>query len=925
MSEHRRKPPHPQGGGPSGGRRGVPQGPGGQPGQQYGQPQYGQQRPPYGQPQGGQQYGRQGAPGRPGGQYGQQPPGPPPRQQPPQGRTPYGQESRSEEQPVYGGRAEARRAAQRGSGSRRRGAEPAGGRGGRGGRGVPDKRFINYPRSDKDGWKRFVPSWKLVGGTALGCFAVLTAATGIALAFVDTPNPNDMATAQNNVYLWSDGTQMAAVGGERNRQILQYSDIPKAMKDAVIAAENESFDTDHGVAPMGIARAAWNMAKGGSVQGGSTITQQYVKNTFLDSDQTMTRKLNELLISVKLGWTGDKQDVMAGYLNTAYFGRGAYGVQAAAQSYFKKNADKLDPSECAFLAQILKGPNLYNPDGGIGAAATPKANTDRAKMRWAWVLDREVTVGRMSQSERDKYKTFPKIQPLSAARSLTGQTGYLVEIAKQYVLKKGAGQIDQRALDMGGYRIKTTFDKKKVEALTRAVDNTRKEFLDEKERPETDRFVQFGAASVDVKTGKIVAIYGGPGMDKNHFTNNANTSGVPVGSTWKPYVLAAAMEYGTKNSDGRGISPMSKYNGNDLLVIRNRDGDPVMGNNGRPFRQKNESPTAYGYVTLDVAMQKSINTPFVQLGFDVGHSKIREVAKSTGILEESMNPNDDASFMLGTSTPSAIRMADSYATFAASGTHREPYSVESVERMKDGVPLEGFEQPKAERVMDNSIADNVTKVLEHVVEKGTGTKVLKLGRPAAGKTGTTDKNKSAWFVGYTPQLSTSVTLFRTDPTSEDKELLSMNGTGGISSIHGGDIPAEIWTEYMKAALPKTVEQFPEPEDIGVEADGDGAPTASPSISTSPSASPSDEVSESPSPTPSKTRKPRPSCGPLDWDCPGTSDGGKSDGGKSDGGKSDGGVTDGGLDGGATADPSPSPSRSGKPGRSGGTSLFGGTG
>ncbi|MFJ7157435.1 transglycosylase domain-containing protein [Streptomyces sp. NPDC101118] len=875
MSEHRRKPPQPQGGGRAANRRAAQQGSGRR-----------------------AATGRDVPTGSPSGPYGQQSYG-----QDPYGRPPHGQE------PAYGGRAEARRAAQRGSGSRRRAPEQGAGRGR-----TPDKRFINYPRSDKDGWKRFVPSWKLVGGTALGFFAAMTAATGIALAMVGEPDVNDLAVAENNVYYWADGTQMAAVGGERNRQIVPFEKIPKEMRDAVIAAENESFDTDHGVDPMGIARAVWNMAKGGSTQGGSTITQQYVKNTFLDADQTLTRKAHELLISVKLGYTGDKNKVMAGYLNTAYFGRGAYGLQAAAQAYFKKNAEQLDPSECAFLAQMLKGPNLYNPDGGIGAAATPKANTDRAKLRWAWVLDREVEVGRMTQEERNKYRTFPKIQPPAEALSLRGQTGYLVEIAKQYVLKKSGMTINQ--LDHGGYQIHTTFDKKKVDALAKAVDQTREEFLDEKERPETDKFVQFGAASVDPKSGAIVAIYGGAGMDKKHFTNNANTSGVPVGSTWKPYVLAAAMEYGTQNTDGEGLSPESKYNGNDLIVIKNRDGDPVMGSNGRPFRQKNESPTRYGMVTLDEAMQKSINTPFVQLGFDVGHSKVREVAESTGILDESMNPNNDASFMLGTSTPSAIRMADSYATFAASGTHHEPYSVTKVET-KDG-PLEGFEKPAAKRAMDNSVADNITKVLENVVKQGTGTKVKKLGRPAAGKTGTTDKNKSAWFVGYTPQLSTAVTLFRTDPTSEDKELMSMNGTGGVSSIHGGDIPAEIWTTYMKAALKGQPElDFPEAEDIGVEADGDGGPSPSPTPSMTVSESPSPEPSESPSPTATRTRKPKPTCGPRDWNC-------GEDGG-TDSGTTEG--NDGGGDGDPSGFPSPTYSKPTSGGRSGGGNnggLLGGT-
>lgn len=643
MSEHRRKPPQPQGGGRASARRAAPQRPG------------------------------RGAPA---------------------GRdVPTASHSGPYEQPA-GSRAGARRASQRGAGAAQRG---AGGRGrgaanGARGAGRPDKRLINYPRSDRDGWKRFVPSWKFVSGTALGFFAVIIAGAGIGIAMVSTPDPNKAAKAQNNVFYWADGSQMVATGGSMNRQIVPISSIPRSMRDAVIAAENESFETDKGVDPMGVGRAVWNMATGGSTQGGSTITQQYVKNTYLDSDQTLKRKVTELFIAIRLGVSEPKDTVLAGYLNTAYYGRDAYGIQAAARAYFGKDSQDLNPAECAFLASVLKGPNLYNPDGGIGAAATPELNEDRARKRWAWVLDREVEVGRMDKTERAKYKDsdFPARVESEQARGMTGQIGYLVDTAKAYVMKTKGVTVEQMAL--GGYRIKTTFQKPRVDALAKAVEDTRNGFIDEKKRPDTDTFVQFGAASVDVKTGALVALYGGPGWDQKYFSNNANTSGVPVGSTWKPYVLAAAMQYGTQNSNGQGISADSKYQANDLTVINNREGRPLRDAKGQPFKQKNESPTAYGYVTLNEAMEKSINVPFAQLIFDVGHNKVRELAKSTGILEESINPNPDASSALGTSTPSAIRMADSYATFAASGTHHEPYSVIEVE--KDGEKLPGFEPPR---------------------------------------------------------------------------------------------------------------------------------------------------------------------------------------------------------------------------------------
>nr|WP_324603885.1 transglycosylase domain-containing protein [Streptomyces sp. NRRL S-241] len=728
---------------------------------------------------------------------------------------------------------------------------------------------------------------------------------------VSTPDPNKAAQAQNNVFYWADGSQMVATGGSMNRQIVPISSIPRSMRDAVIAAENESFETDKGVDPMGIARAVWNMATGGSTQGGSTITQQYVKNTYLDSDQTLKRKATELFIAIRLGVSEEKDTVLAGYLNTAYYGRDAYGIQAAARAYFGKDSQDLNPAECAFLAAVLKGPNLYNPDGGIGASATPILNEKRARERWAWVLDREVEVGRMDKSERAKYTDadFPPRAESESTRGMTGQIGYLVDTAKAYVMKTKSITPEQMAL--GGYRIRTTFQKPKVDALVKAVEDTRNGFIDEKARPETDTFVQFGGASVDVKTGAIVALYGGPGWDHKYFSNNANTSGVPVGSTWKPYVLAAAMEYGTQNSKGKGISVDSKYQANDLTVINNREGRPLRDASGKPFKQKNESPTPFGYVTLNEAMEKSINVPFAQLVFDVGHDKVRALAKSTGILEESMNPNPDASWALGTSTPSAIRMADSYATFAASGTHREPYSVTEV--AKNGEQLSGFEKPKDQRAMDSAIADNITEVLQNVVQNGTATKVKKLGRPAAGKTGTTDENKSAWFVGYTPELSTSIVLFRTDPNSADKKLISMNGVGDIPSIHGGDIPAVIWTEYMRDALKDVpVTKFPEAEDLGVTADSAGAPSPSPSTVAPPSPSPSTIPPSSPPPSPSPSKGGRPSCRPWELYCDPETTRGTTNGGANTGTSSG---TVAGNTGGASG--SPSPSQSGRPGRPGG--------
>ncbi|MFC7305964.1 transglycosylase domain-containing protein [Streptomyces monticola] len=788
-----------------------------------------------------------------------------------------------------------------GGGRRGGGGSGPGGPGGPGGRGrgrgyepPRKKRFIDYPRSDKDGWRKLVPSWKQVMGTCIALCGLLVATAGIAYTMVGIPDPQKAADAETNVFYWSDGSQMAATGGSKNRQVVGLDKIPKDMQKAVVAAENATFYEDSGVDPMGIARAVVNMAKGGETQGGSTITQQYVKNTFLDQSQTLTRKARELFISIKVGAEMDKDDVLAGYLNTAYYGRNAYGIQAAAQAYFGEDSEDLSLEQSVFLASVLKGPNLYNPDGGVGANATAKANTERAKLRWNWILDRMVETKKLSRSERSDVGKFPELQKQKS--SLSGQTGYLVDTAKDYVANKL--DISAEELEKGGYKIYTTFDKKKVQEMEKAVKKTRKVFLDPEARPKTDDHVQFGGASVDPKSGAIVALYGGEGFDKGHYTNNANTRGVPVGSTWKPYVLAAAMQEGTVENDGEPISPMSLYNGNDRLVINDQNGTPIKDAKGQPFRQKNESERMWGDVTLRKAMEQSINTPFVQLGIDVGLPKTREIAENTGILPESFDKGnlDNASFSLGTSTPSAIRMADSYGTFAAEGAHYEPYSVTKVLKGKgnEAEELPGFEKPKRESALDENVANNVTDVLQNVVKNGTGKKVADIGFPVAGKTGTTDKNKSAWFVGYTRELSTAVTLFRTDP--KEGELLSMNGTGGVPSIHGGDIPAQVWKDYMSEAL-KNVdhEPFPEAEEIGDIVGEAPSPSPTPTPTEDPETSPSPSTSEpDPSGSPSGQPSPGTSCDPFDVECQ-----------QSNGGTGDGGMT-GGEDGGATGGTSPTP-------------------
>ncbi|MFC9116720.1 transglycosylase domain-containing protein [Streptomyces sp. NPDC102359] len=863
MSEHRRKPPQPQGGGRAAARRG----------------------------QSGSSSGRRAAPrgatGSPSDAYGS------------------GAHGAGDEARPYGSRAEARRAAQRGGA--RRAAGPARGRG----RAAPPdkKRIIDYPRYDKDGWRRWMPSWKLVSGLCLAFFGGLVAVAGIGYAMVSVPSEeNAAARSENNVYYWEDGTQMVATGSGQNRQNVTIDRIPEAMRWAVISAENKSFYTDSGIDPMGIARALGNMARGGDTQGGSTITQQFVKNTYLTQEQTLSRKFKEMFISIKVGTKLSKDEILQGYLNTSYYGRGAYGIQAAAQTYYGKDAVDLTPSECAFLAALLKGPTYYDPAGNqsIDSSATPEANRERSEERWGWILEQMHTDERISDAEyKTAVKKYPEPQGRKATKGMTGQISYLVDTAKRYVLKNS--EITEAQFDQGGYQIYTTFEKDKVEALAKAVKKVEKENIDPKR--ELDQHVQFGAATVKPNDGAIVALYGGAGFENGHFNNNADTSGIPVGSTWKPFVLAAAMQYGTYKTDGVGISPASKYNGNDRLKIRNNDGSFVLNKDQSPFLQKNEGPFPWGFISLRKAMEQSVNTPFVQLGMDVGMKKVADVAQKSGILKDSF-AGLNASFALGTSTPSAIRMADAYATFAASGKQADPYSVTAVKHR--GSELPGFEKPRIKQAMPENVANNVTDVLENVIENGTGYHAQDLGRRAAGKTGTTDENKSAWFVGYTQQLSTAVAMFREDPKSH--KLLSMNGTAGKDSIHGGDIPTEVWTEFMKAALKGESDPgFPKAEKIGEVADGIGAPSPSPSVTETEEETPS----APPTPTETVTTPPPPTetetCDPFDFRC--------RDEDEETGGTGPGGSDNGGTDGGASSSPDPTDSEDPGGPRGGGNGGF----
>ncbi|MFE6621280.1 transglycosylase domain-containing protein [Streptomyces sp. NPDC057740] len=618
-----------------------------------------------------------------------------------------------------------------------------------------------YPRPGRTGWRRWVPSWRQWLGAVLTFLGLTTAALTVAYAATDIPeNLNSYATQQDNVYFWSDGTPMARTGWVR-RQDMPLEDIPEDVRWAVLAAENASFYSDPGISLSGVTRAVWRTFGEGDTQGGSTITQQYVKNVYLNQDRSVGRKFTEAMLALKLDNRMSKDDILEGYLNTSWFGRGTYGMQRAAQAYYGKDVGELNVSEAAFLASLLKGAALYDP-------ALSRANHARAVERWSWILDRMVDIGRLSSAERAKYRTFP--EPLRQTQGYdTGkQSDYLVELAAQYA-KKAARLTDQQ-FDLGGYQIYTTFDRKRETALTDAVTKAREQARED--HPATARTAHYGAASV-AADGRILAVHGGPDHRTQGY-NESNATTVPAGSAFLPFVYASALDNGVrKTRDGAAteVTPQTLYDGDDGIPVMTPEG-PYWDRGGKQVKARNDGGQDHGRISLHKALALSVNTPFMQLGMDTGLDKVRRTAEAAGLLGSSFGPQVPA-LSLGSATPSAIRMASGYATFAGAGTHVEPFSVARITRNGSEVRLA---RPASRRAVPARVAEQVQSALRDA---------FALAHPATaasaphvtGKIGTTQDDTAAWYVGTAASVSTAVVAYRID-LAKSLEPLPLKGVAG---------------------------------------------------------------------------------------------------------------------------------------------------
>ncbi|RFD27212.1 penicillin-binding protein [Mycobacterium uberis] len=609
----------------------------------------------------------------------------------------------------------------------------------------------------------------------------------LAYFMVDIPRPGDIRTNQISTILASDGSEIARiVPPEGNRIDVNLSQVPVHVRQAVIAAEDRNFYSNPGFDFRAFARAVQNNLFGsGDLQGGSTITQQYVKNALVGSAQHgfsgLMRKAKELVIATKMSGEWSKDDVLQAYVNIIYFGRGAYGISAAAKAYFDKPVEQLTVSEGALLAALIRRPSTLDPAIDLKGATA----------RWNWVLNGMVDIKALSTSDRSAQR-FPVTVPPDQARAqnqTTGPNGLIERQVTNELLE--LFDIDEQTLNTQGVQVITTIDPQAQRAAEKAVSK----YLDNQ-----DPDMRSAIVSIDPHNGAIRAYYGG--ADANGF--DFAQAGLQTGSSFKVFALVAALEQGIGLGYQVDSSPLT-ING---IKITNDEGESC------------------GTCNIAEALKLSLNTSYYRLMLKLknGPQTVADAAHQAGVansfpgvshtLSEDGNggpPNNG--IVLGQYETRVIDMASAYATLAASGVYHRPHFVQKVVNAEGRVLFDASTaDDNGDQRITKAVADNVTAAMQPIAGYSHGHN-LAGGRPSAAKTGTvqlghTTANKDAWMVGYTPSLSTAVWV----GTVEDNvPLITASG----AAVYGSGLPADIWKSTMDGALKGTAnESFPKPTEIG---------------------------------------------------------------------------------------------------------------
>jgi penicillin-binding protein 1A len=591
---------------------------------------------------------------------------------------------------------------------------------------------------------------------------------------------------------------------------VKASDIPDVLKQAVVSVEDKRFYSHGGIDPMGALRALWADLRGREVtQGGSTITQQYVKNVYTSGERTLARKIREAVLASQLDRKVTKDEILYRYLSNIYLGGGAYGIGAAAESYFKKPVNELNASESAMIAGLISAPSDFEP----------RSNPTQAEINRVFVLNEMLAQGRIDafhHAEAVAQKLFfptpenPKPSgPATIVHPLELQSAsepYYVDYVRRYLSAKYGADIVYR----GGLRVETALDPR-LQGL--AVESVKKALSG------TNPPLEMALVTVEPGTGFVRALVGGRDFSKSQVNLalgrcvegyepptegpiclDGGGSGRQPGSSMKPFTLAKAYE--------EGIGPGRVYSGPGTYTIR--------GCRGNGCTIHNVESGSYGSISLKQATAYSVNTVFAQLIEDVGVQETAEMAHRLGLtmvdpegiqrLGENAGDSYGITLTLGAAEVSPLDMASAYSVFAARGLQ---FSATPIVKVTDanGKVLEDNTKRQGKRVLAEAVADNVTDALKGVVTSGTGTGA-NIGRPdgTAGKTGSTDDNHDAWFVGYTPALSTAIWMGYSDSNTR-----SLKNIKGVSTVYGGTIPASTWKDYMSQALKNApAADFPKP-------------------------------------------------------------------------------------------------------------------
>ncbi len=583
------------------------------------------------------------------------------------------------------------------------------------------------------------------------------------------PLPAAHPLAQTTFIYDSSGRTIATYS-EQNRVSVPLAQVPKVVVDAVVSTEDRHFFTEGAINPVSIVRALVSDAFGsGNLQGASTITQQYVKQTYLDSQRTITRKIKEAGIAVEVSRTMTKDQILQGYLNTIYWGRGAYGIEAAAETYFGVPVTKVTLPEAAMLAGMIREPDLADP-----TADRAVARQNQLESLQAMVRDHKITQAQADAAAAVPFSAYvvaPHSTAASRVLSASGSDYFIEAVRQQLIAKYGAAMVDG-----GGLRVTTTLDPTLQAEAYSAIYGNDPQALDPTKGDPSGALV-----SMD-DNGQVKALVGGQDYTKSSVNLALGTAGGgggrQPGSTFKAFMLAELIKL--------GYSPLSVLPAPPAVEI------PHGNTNGAPYTVTNfEHESVAPQMNIVDATALSVNTVYVQVVDRIGAANLDSMAVSLGIKPSELQ--GDLSEVLGTDEVSPLEMDAAYAAFADGGVYHTPLLITRVtDSSGHALPLPVT--PSSRVVLTPAQADEETYILEQVVLRGTGGAAGGVGSPVAGKTGTTDNSANAWFIGYTPNLTTAVWM---GYANTFKPMVNFRG---YSSIQGGSIPAILWHSFMAAAI-----------------------------------------------------------------------------------------------------------------------------